>query len=111
LYAELGILKFFDLVKTLNIPYVHKYLNGNLPSDSLETLEFNKLNHSIGTRGNTAGLLSRQNVNTTNFGLHSLTRIAADQWNFLQESFPNLNLSELKSLLHSFFINKYSLVE
>jgi len=84
LYAELGILKFFDLVKTLNIPYVHKYLNGNLPSDSLETLEFNKLNHSIGTRGNTAGLLSRQNVNTTNFGLHSLTRIAADQWNFLQ---------------------------
>ena len=42
LYAELSILKFFDQVKVMNILYVHKYLNGNLPEDCLETLKFNK---------------------------------------------------------------------
>ena len=43
LYSELGILKFFDQVEIMNILYVHKYLNGNLPVDSLETLKFERV--------------------------------------------------------------------
>ena len=42
LYSELKILKFFDQVKVMNIIYVHKYLNGNLPIDTLNTLNFEK---------------------------------------------------------------------
>jgi len=80
LFAELGLLKFFDLVKLQNILYVHQYLNGNLPSDTLETLQFNKINHSIGTRGNRKGLLYRNNINTTRFGLKSLTQISINLW-------------------------------
>ena len=38
LYADLSILKLFDLVKIMNILYVHKYLNGNLPTDTLKPL-------------------------------------------------------------------------
>ena len=53
LYAELGLLKFFDMVKVMNILYVHKYLNRKLPVDVLSTLKYDKLDHSIGTRGNT----------------------------------------------------------
>jgi len=46
------ILKVFDLVKCLNISFVHKFLNGCLPSDLLNFFEFNKLNQDIhGTRG------------------------------------------------------------
>jgi len=75
LYADLELLKFFDQVKVMNILYVHKYFNGNLPCDSLASLKFEKTNHSIGTRGNAIGLINRSNVKTTNFGLHSFTRL------------------------------------
>ena len=50
LYAELGVLKFFDQVEIMNILYVHKYLNGNLPTDTLKTLKFSKIDHSFETR-------------------------------------------------------------
>ena len=35
LYAELKILKFFDQVEVMNILYVHKFFNGNLPTNIL----------------------------------------------------------------------------
>ena len=95
LYAEIGILKLFDLTKVMNILYIHKHLNGNLPIKTLETLEFTKTNHSYGTRSNTIGLLKRCNVNTSNYGLASFTRLSFNQWNELQKRFPDLNLSEL----------------
>ena len=113
LYADLEILKFFDQVKVMNILYVHKYLNGNLPRDTLETLEFKKINHSHVTRANDIGLLDRPNVNTTNNGLNSFTRLSSNQWNELQANFPDLNLSELelarlKSLSTNFYLGKYT---
>ena len=112
LYAELGILKLFDLVKLMNILYVHKYLNGNLPIDTLESLEFSKTNHSYGTRSNKVGLLKRPNVNTSSYGLASFTRISSNQWNELQNHFSNLNLSELslsrlKSSTTDFLLSSY----
>ena len=96
LYAELRILKFFYQVKVSNILYVHRYLNGNLPEDCLKTLKFDKTGHSYGTRGNTAGLLSRPIVNSTNYGLDSFSRLSYNQWNELQQNLLDLNLSELK---------------
>ena len=95
LYAELGILKVFDLVKLMNILYVHRYLSSDLPTDTLETLDFSKINHSHGTRSNAVGLLKRPNVNTTSYGLASFTRTSSNHWNELQTQFPNMNLSEL----------------
>ena len=92
LYAELGILKLFDLTKVMNILYVHKHLNGNLPIDTLEILEFTRTNHSYGTRSNNIGLLKRANVNTSNYGLASFTHLSSNQWNELQRHFPNLDL-------------------
>ena len=58
IFAELGILKFFDLVEVLNIHLVHQHLNLNLPEDTLKTLNLKKINHSFGTRGNLHGLLN-----------------------------------------------------
>ena len=112
LYAELRILKFFDQVKVSNILYVHKYLNGNLPEDCLRTLKFDKTNHSYGTRGSAIGLLSRPNVNSTNYGLNSFSRLSYNQWNELQQNHLDLNLSEikltkLKSLSTKYYLDKY----
>ena len=64
LYADHGILKIFDLVKLMNIVYVHKFLNQNLPTDILNTLSIERINHSQGTRGCTRGLLRYQSSNT-----------------------------------------------
>ena len=112
IFSELGILKFFDQVEVLNILLVHQHLNRKLPLDSLETLNFNQIHHSAGTRGNSLGLLNLPNVNTTMFGLNSLTRLSARQWNNLQRTLPTLRLadltySKLKSLAHSHYIQKY----
>ena len=79
LYAELGILKLFDLTKVMNIIYVQKHLKGDLPDDTLETLKFEKANHSYGTWSNTIGLLKRANVNTSNYGLASFSRLSSNQ--------------------------------
>ena len=113
LYAELGVLKFFDQVEIMNILYVHKYLNGNLPTDTLKTLKFSKIDHSFETRGNTIGLLKQPSVNTTNYGLHSFSNLSTKQWNDLQKQFQSLCLSELKLLKlkilsTNFYLNKYT---
>ena len=112
LYVEVGILKLFDLTKVMNILYVHKHLNGDLPVDTLENLEFSKTNHSYGTRSNNIGLLKHANVNTSNYGLTSFTHHSSNQWNELQKCYPDLNLSELlpsrlKSLSTNYFLSSY----
>ena len=97
----------------MNILYVHKFLNQNLPVDTLNTLSIDKVSHSLGTRGSTKGLLKCQNVNTTSFGMNSLSRIASCQWNQFQLHFPNLNLTEvllskLKSITTKVLISTYN---
>ena len=112
IFSELGILKFFDEVEVLNILLVHQHLNRNLPVDTLETLKFNKICHSVGTRGNALGLLNLPNARTKSFGLNSLTRLSIQQWNSLQQASPTLNLADLtstkiKSLAHLHYKQKY----
>jgi hypothetical protein len=113
LYSELGLLKFFDQVKVMNILYVHKFLNGNLPADVLATLKFEMSNHPFGTRGNIIGLLKLSPVNTSNFGINSFSRLSSCQWNDLQNSCKTSDLSELaisnlKSLATEYYLRKYT---
>ena len=113
LYANHGILKIFDLVKVLNILYVHKFLNQNLPSDILKTLSIEKIDHSQGTRGSTKGLLKYNSANTTSFGLNSLSCLSSHQWNWIQQGNSNINISELslsqlKSIATKSFIKSYT---
>ena len=39
LFQKLNILNFFDLVQTQNIIFLHKLLNGNIPSELQETFK------------------------------------------------------------------------
>lgn len=112
IFAELGILKFFDLVKVLNIQFIHKFLNSNLPSDTLTSLKFDRISHSHETRCNTIGLLIEPTVNTSTFGSFSFSRISTLQWNNLQRNYPDTNLtncklSTIKSLATSFYMSQY----
>ena len=113
IFSELKLLKIFDLVEVLNILLVHQHLNQNLPSDTLATLNFDKIQHSIGTRGNILGLLRPSNVKTYKYGINSLTRLAIQQWNKLQQhrtsiNLSNLRLPRLKSLAQNFYLKGYT---
>ena len=113
LYANYKLFKIFDLVKLMNILYVHKFLNQNLPTDILNSLSINKVDHSLGTRSGTKSLLRYQSVNTTFFGLNSLSRLSSHQWNLLQLNNSKFNLSEmslskLKSLASESFFKVYT---
>ena len=112
LFAEMGLLKFFDHVKIMNILYVQKYLNNSLPTDVLTTLNFEEIDHPRETRRNESKLLKLSTVNTLNFGLNSFTRLSSKQWNELRSNHPDINLCEadtdvLKSLATNFYLSKY----
>ena len=108
IFAELGILKFFDLVKVLNIHLVHQHLNAKLPLDLMSSLNFDIVDHQLGTRNQVLGLIKLKHYNTHTFGLNSLVRLATQQWNNLQLSKSDINLSELSlSKLKSLSINHY----
>ena len=97
LFSDLEILKVFDLVKCLNISFVHKFLNNRLPSDLLEFFQFNQLEAkgegNQGTRGAKLRLLFVPTYNTITFGIKSFSKIAITQWNCLQRAYSNINLS------------------
>jgi hypothetical protein len=113
IFSELGILNFFDLVEVMNILSVHQHLNSKLPADLLLTLNFNKMNHYFGTRGNSLGLLNLPIANTKTYGLNSFTRLAIQQWNNLQRSLPDVSLAEtshhkLKSIIQKAYLCTYT---
>ena len=93
--------------------FIYRYLNRYLPSDCLSTFTFTIIPHDIGTRANHISLLFIKNVNTTTFGLNSLTRLASRQWNNVQEHLDDKNLQiieplDLVSHIREFYLNKYA---
>ena len=112
IFSDLKILTVFDLVKLLNIQFVHKFLNSELPDDTLNTFAFTKISHSYRTRGNALGLLVEPDFNTRTFGTFSLSKASISDWNSLQYKHPSTNLSnvnrkQIKTLATQYFINSY----
>jgi len=112
LFAELSLLKFYDQVKVMNISFIQKYLQGNLPSDVLSTLNYEEIDHVPATRGKAIKLLKLSTVKTSNFGLNSFSRLSSKQWNELLKNHPdidirNLDADDLKTLATNFYLDKY----
>ena len=114
LYSELGILNLFDQVEVMNILYVHKYLNGNLPTDTLNTLKFQKIDHSFGTRGNVIGLIKQPTICTTNYGLYSFSNLSIKtngiicRKPFRTFAFLISRFQNSKTLATKFYLSKYA---
>ena len=67
-------------------------LHLHLPTDTLNTLKFQKIDHSFGTRGNVIGLIKQPTICT-----YIPSQIFQfNQWNNLQKTFSNFCLSDLK---------------
>ena len=112
LFYQLRILNIFDLVKLLNMLFVHQAFNFEVPPHILIAFKFTKLPHSVNTRGKAIGLLSQCKVNTSNYGIFSVSFQAISCWNFFQCHFSNLDLAsisyrELKVRISDYFIQSY----
>jgi hypothetical protein len=112
LFARLKILQIFDLVKVLNVLFVHQFLNAKLPTDLRNTFSFTKIDHFYSTRSKALGMLKLPKVNTKFYGTNSLCMQSISQWNFFQQLIPkvqlsNLTKSQLKSLITSYVICSY----
>ena len=96
IFANLEILKFFDLVKVLNIEFLHKFLNSKLPFDTLNTFEIKKISHSHKTRSNSLGLLVEPLCQSKTYGSNSLPKLSISQWNNLQHYWSEIDLSRTR---------------
>ena len=97
LFKRFEILTIFDLVKTLNILFVHQHLNFQLPPDLCNTIHFNKIDHSYPTRSQNLGLLKCPEVNTVWYGQKSLYIQSITQWNHIKRLHPYTSLTELST--------------
>ena len=116
LFSDLKILKVFDLVKCLNISFVHKFLNNKLPFDLLNFFNFIQLgadgDDNQGTRGARLKLLFIPSYKTVTFGNKSFSKICISQWNLIQRSYPNITMSSsdfnfVKNLAFSHCLGEY----
>ena len=112
LFYNLKLLNIFDLIKTLNVLFVHQALNSKLPTHVQSTFNFSKLSHCYHTRGRSIGILNKASVNTSSFGIYSLSYQSVSCWNFLQHQFDNLDLASidyltLKHLTSDFYLQQY----
>ena len=108
IYAENLILKLEDIIKQKNCLFVHDFLNGILP-DCFEDF-FSKLNavyNNIVTRNSSLGALYLPTINTTSYGLNSVTYKAIQCWNHVTNSYgidlSNLLRHDLKKKLFDLF--------
>jgi hypothetical protein len=112
LFFQLRILNIFDLVKLLNMLFIHQSLNFEVPPHILVAFKFTKLPHNVNTRGKAIGLLSQCKVNTNNYGIFSVSFQAISCWNFFQCHFSNLDLAsvsyrELKTRITDYYKQSY----
>ena len=112
IFKTFKILTIFDLVKTLNILFVHQHLNLNLPPDLCNSITFDEIDHNYSTRCQSLGLIKRPKVSTTTYGLKSLCIQSITQWNLLKRLHPKIFLVELsprslKLLVKSDILSNY----
>jgi hypothetical protein len=110
----LKILSIFDLVKTLNSLFVHQALNSNLPHFVHSSFNFSKISHNFNTRERSIGILKQNKVNTSSFGLYSLSFQSISCWNQIQRHFYDFDLAScpyltLKHLLTEYYLSQYKL--
>ena len=105
-------MKFFDLIKLLNIVLIFQVLLNSAPSALINVYNLSKYPDFHKTRGNLLGLLSRPQCSTTKFGTMSIIYQSIVQWNELQLLYPGTDLTSisknnLNNLYKKIFFKQY----
>lgn len=112
LFYELKVLTIFDIVKMLNVIFVHQVLNLKAPPHIISTFNFSHISHNFITRSKVIGLLKKCKINTDSFGKYSLTFQCTTNWNFFQKYFycqdlSTVNIHKLKSIISKYYLDSY----
>lgn len=93
---------------------MHQFLNfDDLSSDLLKTIEFKRFAHSYATRGIYTGTLVLPTAKSERFAAKSFSKIAASEWNFLQNlnseiDFSSLSYHKRKSIVTNYYLHTYN---
>ena len=116
LFSRLNILTIFDLVKMQNVLFVHRVLNYKVPDEVGNYFQFTLKSHEHNTRESRAGCLEIPNVNSSSYGIKSLSYQSISTWNWISRSYVdsiesqliNCKYSALKHLLKQHFLSQYN---
>ena len=115
LFLRFKILSFFDLIKTLNISFIHKLLNNQLPPILNTTFDLKRSNqHNRGHLSRVkSGLIKLPKVSTVSFGNNSICYQSILSWNLIQnyifiDDISNLTFGRLNYLVKFYFLSSYT---
>ena len=94
LYISNKILKLNDVIKLRNCLFVHDFLNNLLPNCFYDYFKELNLIYTHDTRSSSLGCLYVPLVNTTTYGINSITYKSIQCWNRISRLY-GINLSEL----------------
>ena len=110
LFAELGLLKFSDLIHMHNVSLLHSLYHSNLPPPLIDTFAID-FTHAFETRASERGLINSRYYRTKHFGLKSVRHQSVKSWQYCHNladfKLVDLSLSNLKHVLKSKFLSKY----
>ena len=114
LFHNHGILKFFDMVQSQNILFMHKLLNNNVPSDLHNTFALLPSDSSHNTRNKNYITFTMPHINTQYFGTYSIKLQCIYTWHYFSKEFSSKNLSErsfsiIKKLIKKYYLDSYIL--
>ena len=113
IYAECELLKLTDIIMLKNCLFVHDFLSDSLPhcfNDYFDKLTSVYTNYE--TRSSSVGSMFVPLINTSMYGINSITYKSIQCWNHISNLFniklSTLNRNNLKTKLTNHFLSKYS---
>ena len=106
---DLKVLKCTDYVELLNCLFIYDCLKSNLPDTFKGTFDY--LKHKLNIRSASNKHLKIPKVNTTKYGLNSITFNSIITWNSLINKkvvSEEMKRIELKSSIYNYYLRKYS---
>ena len=111
LFKEKHIIRINDFIALQNILFVHDCFHNKLPSCFNDYFTLVSDVHDHNTFSNEMGMLYAPEVNTTMYGLHSLSKKCVASWNFytrkLSSNLKNLSRAQLKKNISQYMIDQY----
>jgi len=111
LYAELGLLKFTDIIHLHNVSFLHSLYHSKLPPPQLDTFAVD-FSHAYNTRASVRGLINSRFYQTCRFGLKSVRHQSVQSWRhclnlYDRSKLVDFTLPNLKHILKSAFLASY----
>ena len=111
IYKNNKVLKFSDQIQLTNILFIYDYLNKNLPDAFVNAFSLAHNRHNHQTRNTTKLILNLPQVNTTKYGLNSITYKSIKNWNEILSKNPSLqNIQskyKLKNIIKILLLDGY----